>query len=131
MFWDEEFWNNSGLAENETGESSCKRIKKSNKIQSLLDLIVHNVNGGQMNWRWLVILSELINSYPNVVENKEDILKILSIVVNFQVTIQYPLQIKTVLKCCETLIKNEVKLLKEDQLGLQDLWDKLTTTCYR
>lgn len=128
MFWDEDFCNNQ-RNENENGETSRKRYKRSNKIQSFLDLIIQN--NSQMNWRWLVILSETINSYPHVVENKADILNLLELIADFQVQVQYPLQIASIIKCCRILIESEINLPKQDQLDLQDMWDKITTSCYR
>lgn len=49
------FWDDSVRQEEEKEESSAKRVKRSNKLQALLDLTQPSEDKLEFNWKWLTI----------------------------------------------------------------------------
>lgn len=74
MFWNNDVWSQT----DGEGGSNVKKIKRANKLQSLMDLI--EVESSQPNWRWLIVLAEIVGRCPAVMceEDYQPLLHLLS-----------------------------------------------------
>lgn len=124
IFWNDSVWNSSAA-----GTSNNKRVKKCDKIQSVMDLVgTHN----KFCWRWFLVLSEIIwNNSMSI----DDFQPILNLLVDLQSGLKYTSQIDGFLKCAEVLLKNEEQFFKESQIlneaFCSGLWIKIVETAFR
>ena len=101
IYWDDTIWNDQ---DSESGEQSSKRIKRGNKLQTLLDLACPAEN--EFNWKWLLVICEMIQEFPDSLI-AEDFQPFLQLLAQFQPTIEYDIQMYAFSKCCLILLQNE------------------------
>nr|XP_029716686.1 serine/threonine-protein kinase ATM-like [Aedes albopictus] len=100
MFWNDEVWNQTEADD----EVSVKKIKRSNKLQGLMDLV--DENSSQPNWRWLIITAEIIKRCPDVLgeDDYQPLLNLLSVV---QPKLSQHSQLDALRVCCGALLRFE------------------------
>lgn len=128
IFWNDSVWN-SGAREH----TNNKRIKKCDKIQSIMDLVQREPN--KFCWRWFLILSEIIWNDSMNSMSSEDFQPILSLLADMQSGLKYTSQFDGFLKCTEVLLKNEDTFFKESSIlnetFCSGLWIKIVETAFR
>lgn len=134
IFWDENFWSDKTSSDDQ--QPSAKKVKRSNKLQSLMNLIeIGGVN--KFCWRWFIVFADLLECYTNVLlaDDYQPILQLLS---DFQVIIQYPIQVKYFIKCCRALLEKEDELYRStvgsrilNREFCDGIWNKITETTFR
>ncbi|XP_053675584.1 serine/threonine-protein kinase ATM [Anopheles nili] len=99
FYWNEDNWRDAG-----SSESSAKRNKQYNKLQSIMEMVSPKPN--QFSWRWFEILSIVLNRYSSALTN-EDYPRMLQLLCDFQASLQTPLQQNAFYRCCAVLLKFE------------------------
>lgn len=124
IFWNDSVWN---------GGVNNKRIKKCDKIQSIMDLVQREPN--KFCWRWFIILSEITWNNSENSMCVEDFQPILTLLDDMQSGLKYTSQFEGFLKCAEVLLKNEDRFFKEsnvlNELFCNGLWIKIVETAFR
>ncbi|XP_058819589.1 serine/threonine-protein kinase ATM [Topomyia yanbarensis] len=129
IFWHDEVWNQSGSDDG----GNPKKIKRANKLQSLMDLI--EADSSQPDWRWLILLAEIVDRCPVVLE-EDDYQPLLHMLSRIQPKLQFPSQLKAFRLCCKALVNFE----KEDifkastiisSTYCNELWHKITECSFR
>ncbi|XP_055632335.1 serine/threonine-protein kinase ATM [Toxorhynchites rutilus septentrionalis] len=129
VFWHDEVW----LQRDEPDGNSAKRIKRANKLQSLMDLI--EVDISKPNWRWFIILAEIVERCPAVVE-ENDYQPLLHLLSTIQPKLQFSSHVKSFRFCCLALLNYEnnatfQKSVIIDKNQCAELWLKIIETCFR
>ncbi|XP_055549557.1 serine/threonine-protein kinase ATM [Wyeomyia smithii] len=129
IFWHDEFWNppvsdNGGVS---------KKIKRANKLQSLMDLI--GSDSIQPEWRWLVVLAEIVDRCSAVLE-EEDYHPLLDLLSTIQPKLTLSIQLKAFRLCCKALVKFEqqdrfIKSTLINATRCAELWHNITECCFR
>uniref|UniRef100_A0A182NB03 Serine/threonine-protein kinase ATM n=1 Tax=Anopheles dirus TaxID=7168 RepID=A0A182NB03_9DIPT len=128
IFWNEDNWKHGSEA-----ESSTKRTKQFNKLQSVIEMIA--TDPPNYNWRWLIILSTIMDSYEGAVL-REDYLRLLQLLCNIQPTLQTPTEQNAFYRCCSVLLRFEKKPAYRSLVNLLNndtgkLWGKIITGALR
>uniref|UniRef100_A0A182QR64 Serine/threonine-protein kinase ATM n=1 Tax=Anopheles farauti TaxID=69004 RepID=A0A182QR64_9DIPT len=124
IYWNEDNWKNG----NDGTESSTKRTKQFNKLQSVMEMIETDPNT-------LVILSTIVDRYEGAIL-RENYLRLLQLLCNIQPTLQTPTEQNAFYRCCSVLLcfeekptsRSLVTLLKNDA---GKLWSKIVTGALR
>lgn len=129
MFWHDEVWTN---VEPDAG-SSVKRTKRANKLQGLMDLI--DADSNQPNWRWLIILAEVVSRCPAVL-GEEDYQPLLHLLSSIQPKLQLSSQLKAFRLCSLALLNFEKqecfkKSVIINSTYCMELWHKIIECCFR
>uniref|UniRef100_A0A182F611 Serine/threonine-protein kinase ATM n=1 Tax=Anopheles albimanus TaxID=7167 RepID=A0A182F611_ANOAL len=131
IYWDE----NDCAVNEESGESSSKKIKKSRKLQCLMDLA--NTTSNQNNMCWLIILSLLLERHcaALLLEDYHPLLQQLS---ELQPAIQSVEQHRAFYRCCEVLLQYEDTPMIRSSIGSMvdtqlcgDLWSMILKAACR
>ncbi|XP_058447128.1 serine/threonine-protein kinase ATM [Malaya genurostris] len=130
IFWHDEIWNQSG---SEDGYGVPKKIKRANKLQSLMDLI--EPDAVRPDWRWLILLAEIVDRCPAVLE-ESDYQPLLHILNRLQPKLQFSLQLKAFRLCCKALLnfENEDDFKKStiiSSASCEELWHQITECSFR
>ncbi|XP_053693335.1 serine/threonine-protein kinase ATM [Sabethes cyaneus] len=129
IFWHDEVWSQTG---SDNGSSS-KKVKRANKLQSLMDLIGSDSN--QFEWRWLVVLAEIVERCPAVLE-EEDYHPLLHLLSTIQPKLNLSIQLNAFRLCCIALVKFErqdafIKSSLINGAHCLELWQKIAECCFR
>ncbi|XP_052867560.1 serine/threonine-protein kinase ATM [Anopheles cruzii] len=129
------YWNESGPLENESEGSAPKKVKKSHKLQSLMDLV--GTGSNLYNLQWLIVLSLVLERYCGalLLEDYQPLLQLLS---EIQPVLQTALQQQAFYRCCKALVSfEETRAFRSSQGALidaqfcNDLWYKIIATAFR
>lgn len=82
-------------------EQQSKRRKQNYKLQGITDLV--EIKPRVFCWRWLAILGQLLNDHPETVTD-EDFQPLLQLLLDFQGTIELPIQIHTLRRIIQLLV---------------------------
>jgi hypothetical protein len=100
VYWDELIWQEVESEE----PSTSKRLKRSTKLQALIDYTLPNQERADFNWKWLVVISEMIYNYPASLQ-KGDFQLLLQSISQFQATMEGEVQVHAFTKCCLVLLE--------------------------
>lgn len=122
-------WDETIQPEDENDEpSSSKRVKRTQKLQSLMDYAQSSADPSEFNWKWLTIISEMIYNYPAALTN-EDYQPLLQMLSHCQPTIEYDFQIYAFAKCCFVLLQRDESFTATTNAIVanlcRDLWHKI------
>lgn len=122
-------WNENVWIETENDEErSSKRVKRANKLQSLIDFAQSLPEQLEFNWKWISIISEVISNYSSALEIVEfhTLLLLLS---ECQATIEHDFEMYAFTKCCYILLKRDEEFkLNTHSLTINlcnELWHKI------
>ncbi|KAL7034827.1 hypothetical protein ACKWTF_008120 [Chironomus riparius] len=132
------YWNDEIFKDHETedsGEHVPKRMKLTNKLQTIIERIKPSVERpGIYNWKWLAVLCELIENYPQTLQN-DDIAEIIILLSECQPMIDFKEQIYSFTKCCSILLQHEEGFKntanKLVYSRCQTLWSKISDEAAR
>lgn len=128
MYWDDSFW-----LEIEADESQpAKRIQRANKLQTLLDFAQPSTDPNEFNWKWLVVISEVIYNYPLALRN-ENFQPLLHILAQVQPMIENELHVYAFTKCSFVLLQREPNFIANDIVTklCNDYWNKIADASIR
>jgi hypothetical protein len=129
MHWDDSVW----IAE-EAGENSAKKVKRSNKLQALMDLAQPSEDRSEFNWKWLTIIAEVIFTYPSALQD-EDFQQLLKTLDFCQPSIDHESQIYTFTKCCFILLNRDENFSATANVIIvnlcRELWHKIAEGALR
>lgn len=112
-FWNPAIWETAAWDEHQQ-----KRRRHSTKLEKILELV--EFDRGKYCWRWMRILSELLTQYPQLLA-AEDYQPMLKVLTEFQETIQYSIQLKSLKKLCAVMLAKENDLMLVSAL-ITDEW---------
>ena len=124
IHWDDTIWIDVDSEE----ANASKRVKRSTKLQSLIDLAQPGSEKSEFQWKWLMIICELIYNYPSALEN-EDFQQILQMLSHCQPFIEHVSHVYAFTKCCFVLLQRDENFSSTANnivVNLcQDLWHKI------
>lgn len=135
-YWDDAIWQNDREEEEEENNpQSSKRIKRTNKLQSVIEYIkAPPENPINFNWKWLIVMCELISNYPDALST-DDIGDIIPLLSECQPLIEFKEQIYAFTKCCTILLEREEAFkMKGNKIvyeNCQKLWTKIADEALR
>lgn len=123
MHWDDSVW-----LEEDVGETNAKKVKRSNKLQVMMDLAQPSEDKSEFNWNWLTIIAEVIFTFPSALHD-DDFQQLLKMLAFCQPSIEYSSQIYAFTKCCFALLKRDANFSTQANIIIvnlcRDLWHKI------
>lgn len=118
-------WDNSIWLEIESEEeTSSKRVRRTDKLQSLMELAQPTENPAEFNWKWLAVIAEVIYNYPSALEN-EDFRPLLQMLSKCQTSGELEYQIYAFAKCCFVLLERDESFIKNTNSIIANLCSEL------
>lgn len=133
VYWNDEIWNeNIGM---EDDVQNPKRKKLTNKLQTIIERIRPQEDSStNFNWKWFIVLCELISYYPASVQN-DDYIEILKIMSECQHLIEFKEQVYAFTKICSVLLQREGEFKSTANTIIfthcQNLWMKISDEAAR
>lgn len=133
MFWNGSVWSDSNdSATASDGEPTPKRQRRPERLSGVMDAV--ESQPGKFCWRWMAILAELLTAYPSSLE-AADFQPLLHMLHQFQLAIQYPVEVEILGQLTDILLRAEAQLVSTsdriDAAFCDDLWYKIAQTAFR
>lgn len=124
-FWDKSIWETS------SSDQQNKRRKQNERVQAITDLI--EIKPKVFCWRWLAVLAQLLNDHPYHLTD-EDFQPLLQLLLDYQSTIELPIQIQTLRRMVQVLLIKESEFITSPLINKEfcdGIWLKIAQNASR
>lgn len=123
-YWDQSVWETSS-------EHQSKRRKQNEKLQGIIDLV--EIKPKVFCWRWLTILAQLLTDNPGCLTD-EDFQPLLQLLLDFQSTIEYQIQLQTLRRIVQVLLVKEPEFCASQMVNNEfcdSIWHRIVQNASR
>lgn len=131
LFWDSSVWSETDGGGTD-GEPTRKRQRRPERLNGVMDAA--ETQKDKFCWRWMAILADLMATYPSSLE-APDFQPLLHMLHQFQLVIQYPVEVEILGRLVDILLRVEAQLGANsdriDRAFCDDLWYKIAQNAFR
>lgn len=129
IYWDDLIWQETDGDE----QNHSKRQRRFFKLQALIEF-TQPVQGADFNWKWLVVIAEVICNYPPSLQ-ADDYQLLLQTIAQFQSSMEGEVQIYAFTKICSVMLEKEPEFIAASNPIIvkvcKELWHKIATGAVR